>query len=250
MNETNGTIPVSKGWQFIAMRVSGSIICPIGIASSILCLCSLWKRFRTEKQTFFVLMFVVSILDLTFNVLYLVNKWGPRLIAVITMGPVYSVSLASDLCVLTLTVERYLGLCWPALMLNLSSGKKKLIRIIGCSTIVCISSIRMQYIGDAMNTDGLIPDNFLPYWETLYMVLSIICDMILPFLFVLIILILSCKIIGVVVRRQKSRRKINYQKLAWVSEINTRKVVEDKKINFDKLAVVTNAIAEIQMNQR
>jgi hypothetical protein len=200
MNFSNFTIPKSSKWQNDAMSISGSIICPFGILSSLLGLCSLWKKSFKEKNEFFVLMFIISFLDLLFNCLYLVYKWATPTVSDLTQGPVYTVSLASDLCTLCLTLERYLSLCYPIKMQNLAHKKKIAIRIGASVVVIAISLIRLNY-----TTSKYVN-------STLSTTVNMIGELILPFILIIAMSILSTGIALAFIKSQRSKVKLMSQR--------------------------------------
>lgn len=181
-------------WQDAARRISGLTLCPIGIISSLLILVSLRRKvFKiSDSNLFFALMFTISFLDLLFNCGYIYIKCvnaSESLIKCIFYGLVYSVSLTSDLCALTLTAERYASICWPQQMQNLSRRKAISIRIIAATLIVVVGLMRLQYVFEFIDLYlpdfEYLPKNSGPLRSSIYLALSIFSDVALPFILVI-----------------------------------------------------------------
>jgi hypothetical protein len=205
----HSNISNSGPWQSWAMGISGLIVCPFGILSSILALCALWKKFITERNAFFVLMSAISLLDLLFNILYPVTKWGTPDVAILTVGPLYSISLASDLCTLCLTAERYLALCHPIMMQNLSVKRKKILRTGAITRIILITCIRLLYIiSELLFITNIYSEEFKSGYTKVATVLAIIDEIIFPFILMIGMVLLSCRIVVTVVKRQQSLLKV------------------------------------------
>jgi hypothetical protein len=72
MNSTNSsptTVSFSpQTWMAITMR-------PVGIISSALSMCSLFRKLKAERNTFFFLMMLIAIFDLIFNLSFMVNRF-------------------------------------------------------------------------------------------------------------------------------------------------------------------------------
>lgn len=209
MNNTTvstGVIP----WQTQAQRVSGLIICPIGIISSLLSMGSLWRKITVDKNIFFSIMLIIACLDLLFNCgyLYIRGSNPPKsLTKYIFIGLTYSTSLAADLCALALTIERYLALSWPEMMRNLSAKNAKFIRGTAAFVISVISVIRMYYVLFYLEySSGFPPDSLTVTWISAVragVVMSI--DMVLPIILTASMCFFSFKIVRVVVNRRKVR---------------------------------------------
>lgn len=196
-------------WIDVARCPAGLAICPLGILSSILIIISLTRKVITEKKVFFILMIAVAILDLFFNCTFLFIRCSPlTYTSAVVHAFVFSASLASDLCALALTAERYLALCWPQTMQNLSPRIAKLMRVTVALLIVVVSSVRAQYMVEDLNALEPLSESFKREWEPIYMALSIFGDMVLPVVLTLTMIFFSVKIIIVVVRRQRSRVKV------------------------------------------
>lgn len=199
----------TETWQQIATCQMGLAVCPIGIISSILTVITLWQKVATDKNIFFILMVAIAILDLFFNCGFIYIRCSPLSFPRAVMkGLVFSSSLASDLCALVLTAERYLVLCWPQTMQNLSARTAKVARAAAGAVITVFSLVRMQYIVEELDDMELVSGDFKKAWDPVYVTLSISGDMILPVLLIVCIAVLSGKIIRVVVKRQRSRVKV------------------------------------------
>src|SRR4051794_31715431 len=102
-------------WIDPATVILASTVSPIGIVSSLLSICSLYKKVKTERNMFFIFMMLIAALDLLFNVFFMCvrlsdkTSWGH----IIGYTLAFSISLAADLCALTLTIERCIALRWP-----------------------------------------------------------------------------------------------------------------------------------------
>lgn len=206
-NTTDGDS--SSDWILSVSRLIALVLCPTGIVSSILTMCTLWANLIKQKNSFFIMMFTISVLDSLFNITYIVHKWGDTLTFAVVGGITFSVSLASDLCAFLLTLEKYAALCWPEQMRNISERRKRKLRAAVAALIPFISFMRLQYIGGDLEDTEYFTESVRPsWWSTTYLVIAVMCDMILPFILSISMGFLSCRIISVVVSRYRSRAKV------------------------------------------
>lgn len=105
------------------------IISFIGTFGSLLTIVVLWRKAIIGKESFYLWMFIIGVLDLLFNLLYLIVafcitefshqvqfSYAAMKMATVLVSLFSSLSLASDVCALILTVERYLVICHPTLV--------------------------------------------------------------------------------------------------------------------------------------
>lgn len=184
--------------------------CPIGIVSSVLSIISLWRKVVSEKNVFYISMTTVAILDLFFNCTFIYVKCGqPTYPKAISTGFVYSASLASDLCALALTAERYTVLCWPQITQNLSGKTAKSVRAAVALVICIVSLIRLQYMVDELDEVEPFSEGFKDWWQPIETALLIFSDLVLPVLLVVSMVFFSAKIVIVVVKRRRKRVKVH-----------------------------------------
>lgn len=164
----------------------------------------------TEKKVFFIIMIIMAVLDLLFNCTFTYIRCAPLSLTVaIVHAFVFSFSLASDLCALGLTLERYMALCWPRTMQNLSARTARISRITGAIVVSTVSLVRAQYTVEDLEVLQPFSPTFKQWWEPIYVALSVFGDMVLPVLLTVSMVFFSVGIIVVVVRRQRIRAKVS-----------------------------------------
>lgn len=208
VNSTNSTSDLS--WQYTARCQIGQAVCPLGILSSILTVCSLSQKLWTERNVFFILMAVIAVFDLFFNCGFLFVRCSPLTYPrAVLKGLIFSCSLASDLCALALTTERCLLLSWPQQMSSVSSRIAIGVRTIAGVIIGIISLFRMQHMVVDMDKIGLLSSDTREFWKPIHVGVSIFGDIILPFLLIILMAGFSGKIIRVVVKGRRNRAKVH-----------------------------------------
>lgn len=199
-------------WQYQVSCHFGAVLCPLGTISSVLTIFSLFNRARTEKCVFFILMIIIALLDFVFVSAFLYVRCSElTYLRAFLKGFVFSISLASDLCVLALTAGRYLALCWPCTMQNLGPDTTRMVRAVGVGTICLISLTRMHYVVEELNGLSPLPRQFKAVWRPIAATLAIFGEMILPFVLMGSIVFFSGKIIHVVLKRKGAHKKHSQQ---------------------------------------
>lgn len=154
-------------------------------------------------------MAIIAVLDLVYNCSFLyIRCWPLTYPRAIFKGITFTCSLASDLCALALTTERYLVLCWPQQMRNMSPTVTRIVRGLGGLVVTVISMCRMQHAIVDMEKIKPFPPEVKALWEPAHVGVSIFSDMILPFILMVLMIGLSGKIIHVVVKRKRNRVKV------------------------------------------
>lgn len=195
-------------WYSLGIKIYSSIICPIGIISSILTMCTLWKKLRTEKSLFFILMFIVAVCDLLFGIAFLIFIWSDHdtWSYAISYGTVFTLSLGSDLCCLILTAERSFALCWPHK--NLSTRLASNLRIFVAVLAIFISITRTRCFFDTSVVQNSMPAKFMMHWPAITVYWRMFSDAILPFILIILMAIFSGLTLIIVIKRRRSKNKI------------------------------------------
>lgn len=141
-----------KGLQIYASLLGG-----IGSVFTILLIITLYRKAFTEKISFYKIMITISILDFVFCFLdtfynafyrgfklYGSSSHGAMWLMLVFRGLVYSFSLASDMCTVALTLERYLAVTKPQLHKNLSEKRRVVQPFFGLA-ITILTSTRIHY---------------------------------------------------------------------------------------------------------
>lgn len=200
-------------------------IVPLGILGSFFCICVLWRKAFKKRKRFYVWMILIAFLDLLFCTLYIPDaiSWGELFESTykynyigteaccILEGVIYGASLASDLCALALTIERFLAICRPTMT---SGFNRKLFLIVSITMIICFSFLRfMRYAFDSHAVENGPDDKgVMTYsWENTqisrqswFISLVFLTDILLPFILLICMSYLSLRIAISVVGRQHS----------------------------------------------
>lgn len=203
------------------VKIIGSTIPSFGIISSLLLIGTCWRKSIKERNPFFAAMMLIAILDLIFNILDTIFNlcyrtwknsgfWSPGLMWVIASfrGTAYSTSLASDICALLATLERYLAISKPHFYKNLPEPVKTVAwTCVICGTIL-LSLTRLHYTL-AMQVE--LAGNLYIYTQstlgrTEFVVgLATFSDAIVPITLVILTVALSTKFRMTVIQWQKNR---------------------------------------------
>lgn len=203
------------------LRVSGYTTSGVSIVFSALLIGTFWKKTFVEKNAFFAAMTFISLLDLLFCIFNLFltiwfrsfrNYGSISFVAMWAMlvvrGLVYTTSLASDMCALFLTLERYMSVVKPHIYQNLRQDLKQLVRSIVVIAVLLVSATRMSFSVEFQVE--LAGDRYI-YTESwmaktpLFLGLVTFCDGILPFVLLISMLIFSSIFCIAVLRRSKNK---------------------------------------------
>lgn len=203
---------------------SGTIISALGIVLSALSIAAVWRKTFEEKNSFYGSMMVISVLDLIFNIGSLMNRawrdalsangsssYAPLVLMNYGRGITYSISLISDLFVLVLSIERYLSASRPHLYHNLPGAKKRAIKLVVGIIITFCGSTRLYY---AFTSDIAWSESLQKYTyvsstftsTTLEKFISTFADMVLPFISLVCILCVSCRLVLIMLKRAKVKK--------------------------------------------
>lgn len=207
------------------------VIAPLGLLGSLCSVLAVWRRAITKKEPFFIWMLLIGLADLLFCASYIpvllgyydgkvvdnvykYSYWG-TVIASILPGFTSGFSLASDLCILALTIERYIGVCKPAYSASQNGTRW---RLFGCFVITVISTVRIVRYAIEFSTVPVPKDendtSAVQYtteevtWITrtpAYTGLVFFSEVVLPFLLLIFMIYLSARIACATSTRNQAR---------------------------------------------
>lgn len=222
-------------WTDAAGFIAPLVISPIGILSGILSICALHRKFKTERSTFFVSMMLIAIFDLIFNILFMIfslmtdeTSW----LYIFSGAFVFTISLASDLCALALTIDRYVALRWPHK--KVSATRKTSIKVGLIVVITVISSLRTAY-GIRLTVTHYFPPWVLLKWDNIEIYFYTFSDMILPFLLMPVMLTFSVLIIFATQKRRRGK----VRNFGTAATQNTRQLEREKREKMKSIMYLT-----------
>lgn len=203
------------------LRLYASVICALGFILTALLIGTLWRKTFVEKNTFYRAMMVVSVFDLAFNLLGLPMNICHRTfrisgstshdamrILILIRGLNFVVGLASDICTVILTLERYLAVDKPQLHKTLLDNQQRLVRVCCILAVFVVSMTRIHFCMD-LSVDMIGSTNVYiksDFGTTPFVVgLTILSDSVLPILLLIAMAVLSSLFRNAVSKRQRRK---------------------------------------------
>lgn len=193
---------------------------------------SLWQKAINEKNIFYTAMLIIAFLDLSFDIMCFCHffwfksywltgstNWVGMNLLLANRGSMFTMSLASDICAVFLTLERYLAVAKPHFHKKLSENHKKSTNRVVIMCIVLISATRSHFFYEKKVVNGNGSIYFYTATELVsskYLeALSMTSDVVLPFILLVVMIFLSTSFRLAVMKRQK--KKIHVISVAAIS---------------------------------
>lgn len=244
------------------LRIPSLIIASIGILCSPLLIGSVWRKAIKEKNDFYIAMLIIAIIDLIFNLLSLaysiwyrpyqidgstnfVSIW----ILIFVRGLQYTFSLASDICTIAVTFERYLSISnIPLHKLIFTIRRKITCRVLG-SLIFLVSIIRMHSsFSKKLESSGkiyFIADSDFSKTK-FYNILSIFSDVVIPFVLLCTMVVVSSLFRKAILKVWKKKKEKSQKRnaVAPTSPIDTTNPIcaEAQNHDFRSMIILTVAL--------